>query len=84
MNKDTVNARYEAMKARDRKRMTLAELREFSALLDEVKAEVEQAIKYEQTSAKHPVALTHEERAEERFDAALLYFATVRLRADEL
>jgi hypothetical protein len=70
----------EELKARDIRRMSLAELQEFAELLEAAAGEVRGAIKYERTSARHPVALKHEEFAEARLDAAILYFASVRAR----
>lgn len=80
---DTVNDRVEAMKRRDRKRMTLTELKELSTLLGRAVKSLDEAVRYESTSAKHPVALSHEEAAEARLDAALLYLADIRRRADQ-
>ena len=79
MNKG-IESRYQALRARDVKRMTLSELEEFAKLLEATTAAVRDAIKYERTSAKHPAALEREQAAEDRFDAANLYFATVRAR----
>lgn len=83
MTQDT-ERRYEEMRARDVKRMTLSELRAFAELLDATTAAVREAIKYESTHAKHPAALEREQVAEDRFDAANLYFATVRARVTSI
>lgn len=76
-----VRLRSEAMKRRDVKRMTKAELSELSEKLKLAAKNLDEAIRYESASAKHPTALRYEEQAEMRIDEAILYFATIRSRA---
>lgn len=76
----TTALRAEAMKRRDVKRMTKTELAALSEKLKRAARSLDEAIRYESASAKHPVALRHEEEAEDLIDAAILHLATLRSR----
>lgn len=73
-------ARSEAMRRRDIKRMSLSELEELAAGLRLAAKSLEEAARYESTHRHHPVALKHEEVAEERIDAVILTLARIRSR----
>ncbi|MBT2485777.1 MULTISPECIES: hypothetical protein [unclassified Microbacterium] len=75
-----VQARFEAAKNRDVKRMTKSELTELATKLHLAARHLENAAHYESVSTKHPVALKQEEIAETLLDDAILYFATIRSR----
>ncbi|MDQ0726857.1 hypothetical protein [Microbacterium sp. W4I20] len=77
----TTTTRYEAAKLRDIKRMSKSELEELASALRLATKSLEEAARYELTSSRHPVALKHEEIAEEKLDAAILVMARIRSRA---
>ena len=76
-----VQARFEAARNRDEKRMTKVELIELAKKLHLAARHFENAAHYEGVSARHPVALKQEETAESLLDEAILYFASIRSRA---
>jgi hypothetical protein len=61
--------------------MSKSELSELSDMLKKAARSLDDALKYESASAKHPTALRHEEEASDRIDAAIMYFAAIRSRA---
>jgi hypothetical protein len=76
----TADDRFDAWQRMNQKRMTKAELACLAEMLRLATKSLDEAIRYESTSAKHPVALKHEEFAEAQLDAAILYLAGIRSR----
>jgi hypothetical protein len=76
----TTDERFEASQRMNQKRMTKAELARLAEMVRRATKSLDEAVRYESTSAKHPVALKHEEIAEAQLDAAILYLAEIRSR----